>query len=168
MRGALSLTLFCLKSRALKPCLRWIIASRVTSKTSSILLCPGLIRLSCSDFLFTPWLRGHTLRRPYTRLHASVRFLILADKTKLRSSLSPDMVSASVIFVAGESIKKMSTEEIMAQYQSKRKLEDEGAAEMRLLNLPLRRRSNGGLSVSCKSISPFPLFFPFATSRPDT
>ena len=80
-------------------------------------------------FLFTPWLRGHTLRRPYTRLHASVRFLILADKTKLRSSLSPDMVSASVTFVAGESIKKMSTEEIMAQYQSKRKREDEGAAE---------------------------------------
>jgi hypothetical protein len=31
-----------------------IIAPRVTSKTSSILLCSGLIRLSCSDFLFTP------------------------------------------------------------------------------------------------------------------
>ena len=79
-------------------------------------------------------------------------------KTKLRSSLIPDMVCASAICVAGEGIKKMSIEEIMAQYQSKRKLEDEGAAEMRLLNLPLRRRSNGGLSVSCKSISPFPLF----------
>ena len=31
--------------------------------------------------------------------------------------------------MAGEDIKKMSIEEIMAQYQSKRKREDEGAAE---------------------------------------
>jgi hypothetical protein len=69
------------------------------------------------------------------------------------------MVSASVIFVAGESIKKMSTEEIMAQYQSKRKREDEGAAEGVAAEFAAAEASNGGLSVSCKSISPFPLFF---------